>query len=82
VHEGEAFIGAIGDDTRLEFTVLGDTVNVANRLEQATKLHGVPLIASADTLRAAGEDLSQWRNLGHAELRGKAEPLHIMGFPA
>jgi class 3 adenylate cyclase len=39
VHAGEAFIGAVGDDTRLEFAVLGETVNVANRLEQATKIH-------------------------------------------
>lgn len=81
VHEGEAFIGAVGDDTRLEFTVLGDTVNVANRLEQATKQHDTPLIASADTVRKAGEDLAQWRDLGAAELRGRPEPLHIVGFP-
>lgn len=80
VHEGDAFIGAVGDDTRLEFTVLGDTVNVANRLEQATKDHDVPLIASADTVRKAGEDLAHWRDLGAAELRGRPEPLHILGF--
>lgn len=82
VHAGEAFIGAIGDDTRLEFTVLGDTVNVANRLEQATKQHDTALIASADTVLKAGEDLAQWRDLGKAELRGRPEPLHIVGFPA
>lgn len=81
VHEGDAFIGAVGDDTRLEFTVLGDTVNIANRLEQATKIHGVALIASADTLKAASEDPGLWRDLGFAELRGRAEPLHIMGYP-
>lgn len=80
VHEGDAFIGAVGDDTRLEFTVLGDTVNVANRLEQATKEHDIALIASADTARKAGEDLAQWRDLGMAELRGRPEPLHIVGF--
>ncbi|WP_119389716.1 adenylate/guanylate cyclase domain-containing protein [Taklimakanibacter lacteus] len=82
VHAGEAFIGAVGDETRLEFTVLGDTVNVANRLEQATKAHGVMLIASADMLKEAGEDLAQWRDLGVAELRGRPAPLHIMGYPA
>lgn len=82
VHEGDAFIGAVGDDTRLEFTVLGDAVNIANRLEQATKIHGVPLIVSADTLEGAGEDVGLWRDLGFAELRGRAEPLHILGFPA
>ncbi|QIG52244.1 adenylate/guanylate cyclase domain-containing protein [Nordella sp. HKS 07] len=80
VHEGDAFIGAVGDDTRLEFTVLGDTVNVANRLEQATKEHDTPLIASADTVRKAGEDFAQWHDLGMAELRGRPEPLHIVGF--
>jgi adenylate cyclase len=80
VHAGDAFIGAIGDETRLEFTVLGDTVNVANRLEQATKLHKIAFIASEDTLIEGGEDLTQWRDLGHAELRGRAEPLHILGF--
>ncbi|HTN97612.1 MAG TPA: adenylate/guanylate cyclase domain-containing protein, partial [Nordella sp.] len=81
VHEGEAFIGAVGDDTRLEFTVLGDTVNVANRLEQATKQHDMPLIVSAETVLKAGEDMAQWRDLGAAELRGRPEPLHIVGFP-
>lgn len=80
VHEGDVFIGAIGDDTRLEFTVLGDTVNIANRLEQATKIHGVALIASIDTVEMAGEDPAHWVDLGLAELRGRAEPLHIMGF--
>ena len=58
----------MGDDTRLEFTVLGDTVNVANRLEQTTKEHDIPLIASADTARKAGEDLAQWRDLGMREM--------------
>jgi adenylate cyclase len=81
VHAGEAFIGAVGDDTRLEFTVLGDTVNVANRLEQATKAHDVALIASADTLREAAEDFAQWRDLETAELWGRPEPLHILGYP-
>ncbi|MFZ5672426.1 MAG: adenylate/guanylate cyclase domain-containing protein [Pseudomonadota bacterium] len=81
VHEGDAFIGAVGDDTRLEFTVLGDTVNVANRLEQATKQHQVRLIASAETLGKTGEGLAEWRDLGAVELRGRPEPLHILGFP-
>jgi len=80
VHAGEAFIGAVGDETRLEFTVLGDTVNVANRLEQATKDHGVAFIASAHALKEAGEDLSRWRDLGCAEIRGRRESLHIMGL--
>src|SRR4029077_12413472 len=42
LHAGDAFCGAVGDETRLEFTVLGDTVNVAARLEQETKAGGRP----------------------------------------
>ena len=37
VHTGEMFCGVVGDEDRLEFTVLGETVNTAARIEQATK---------------------------------------------
>ena len=56
VHYGEAFCGAIGDETRLEYTVLGDTVNVAARLEELTKSIGLPLVVSKDVIDRAGID--------------------------
>jgi hypothetical protein len=46
VHYGEVLVGNIGDARRLEFTVLGDTVNVASRLERLTRQTGTPLIVS------------------------------------
>ena len=55
-HFGPAFVGAVGTDERLEFTVLGDTVNVASRLEQLTRETDGGLIASAPLLAAAGEE--------------------------
>ncbi len=54
VHWGPVFCGAVGDDVRLEYTVLGDTVNVAARLQDETKTAGVPLVASKAALAAAG----------------------------
>jgi adenylate cyclase len=54
LHAGDAFCGAVGDETRLEFTVLGDTVNVAARLEQETKAVGLRLVVSRAFLAAAG----------------------------
>jgi len=77
VHLGEVFFGVVGDEQRLELTVLGDTVNVAARLEQETKAFGVPLLASADTVEAAGE-ASAWTEVGVGALRGRAGPVRVM----
>src|SRR5690606_9773273 len=52
VHYGEVVVGNIGDSRRLEFTVIGDAVNVASRLERLTRERGVPVIASADVIEA------------------------------
>jgi len=77
IHSGDAFVGAIGNDMRLDFTVLGDAVNVACRLEQATKLHRVPMLVSGDTLDAAGADRAQWRPIGVQALRGRAGAIEL-----
>ncbi|MCJ2023836.1 CHASE3 domain-containing protein [Methylobacterium sp. J-067] len=77
IHYGDLFCGIIGEDMRLEFTVLGDTVNVAARLEQATKTHGVPILVSEAVLAAAGdgEGVGPWREVSRAPLRGRTEAM-------
>jgi adenylate cyclase len=74
LHAGDAYCGAVGDETRLEFTVLGDTVNIAARLEQETKAVGLPLVVSRAFLASAGErvDGPDWQQLGARTLRGRA----------
>ncbi len=52
VHYGEVLVGNIGDERRLEYKVLGDTVNVANRLERLTRETGASLVVSHDLVRA------------------------------
>lgn len=75
-HWGELFVGAIGDERRLEFSVLGDTVNVASRLEHQAKELGCALVVSQDLLEAAGEDPSRngWDALPPQILRGRSAP--------
>jgi adenylate cyclase len=75
VHVGEVFCGLVGDLERLEFTVLGDPVNVAARLEKATKEHGTPILATAEAVAAAGVD---WREVAVERLPGRTEPVRLM----
>ena len=77
VHVGEVFFGVIGDESRKELTVLGDAVNVAARLEQATKTAGTPLLASAEAVEAAGE-AATWTETGSEALRGRAGIMRLM----
>jgi adenylate cyclase len=81
LHAGDAFCGAVGDETRLEFTVLGDTVNVAARLEQETKTVGLQLVVSRHFLAEAGEtvDGPDWQPLGSRLLRGRASAIDLLG---
>ncbi len=78
---GEVVAGTIGAEDRLEFTVIGDTVNVAVRLQDEAKLRGCQLLASATTIElahAAGLP-SGLAALAPAQLRGRAEAVPVFG---
>ncbi|MEZ5904360.1 MAG: adenylate/guanylate cyclase domain-containing protein [Geminicoccaceae bacterium] len=76
-HFGPAFAGAVGDSSRLEFTVLGDTVNVAARLEQITRETDGGLVASAAIVAEAGEQ-AHWLALPTQAVRGREQPIDIL----
>lgn len=75
IHTGPAIVGNTGSSKRFDYTILGDTVNTAARLESATKEYGVPLIVSAAAKNAAPQ--CTYRPLGNATLKGKTQAIEI-----
>lgn len=76
IHMGEVYCGLVGDNQRIEFTVLGDVVNVAAKIEQATKRVNAPLLASEAVVVQAGQR-GTWREVGREALGGRGERLSI-----
>jgi len=77
VNTGTMSVGDMGSRFRKAYTVLGDAVNVACRLEQATKLHRVAFLVSGETLDAAHADRRAWRHIGEQCLRGRAGSVEL-----
>ena len=76
IHTGTAYVGEFGSDNQTDYTCIGDTVNLAARLEPANKAFGTQAIVSAACRDAVG-DAFEFRPLGRLQVKGKQRAVPV-----
>ena len=76
INTGQAMVGNIGSNRRMDYTVIGDTVNLTSRLQDLTKDYGVSILISGSTYERV-KNVFKVRALGSTEVRGRVQPVTL-----
>ncbi len=76
LHSGQCRVGNMGSEDIFDYTIIGDNVNLASRLESLTKFYGVQLIISETMLKGCDKNVLI-QELDLVRVKGKSKPVHI-----
>ena len=80
LHCGDAIVGNVGSEQRMQYTANGATVNTASRLEGLTKLHGRQFLASETVAARIPPEIARLVALGEGQVRGREAAVGIFGL--
>jgi adenylate cyclase len=79
INQGEVIVGNIGSHERMDPTVIGDSVNLASRLEGLTRIYGVDILVGATAAELARDEV-HLRSVARVQVKGKSKPVDIFTF--
>ena len=79
INQGEVIVGNIGSHERMDPTVIGDSVNLASRLEGLTRVYGVDILVGASTAELVRDEV-YLRSVARVQVKGKIKPADVFTF--